>query len=341
MVRWLGILLRTFRSAVRTRRELALENLALRQQLAVWKARQPRPRLTEMDRIFWVFLSSLWTSWRHSLQVVRPETVIGWHRQGFRRYWAWKSRRRSGRPMIGTELRELIRRISRANPLWGAPRVHGELQKLGLTVSQATVSKYMVRHRRPPSQAWRTFLTNHAQDLIALDFFTVSTATFRVLFVLVVLSHGRRRLVHFNVTEHRTAEWTARQLLEAGGLDECPRHLIRDHDQVYGERFSRQARMLDIREAVIAPRSPWQNAYAERVIGSIRRECLDHVVIVRERQLLRILSKYADYYNRTRTHLSLAKDAPESRSVQPPSQGRVMQVPRVGGLHHEYLRRAV
>src|SRR5213594_1475379 len=191
MVRWLGILLRTFRSAVRTRRELALENLALRQQLAVWKARQPRPRLTEMDRIFWVFLSRLWTSWRHSLQVVRPETVIGWHRQGFRRYWAWKSRRRSGRPMIGTELRDLIWRMSYDNPLWGAPRIHGELLKLGVTVSQATVSKYMVRPRWPPSQAWRTFLKNHVKDLIALDFFTVPTAPFRVLFVLVMLTHSR------------------------------------------------------------------------------------------------------------------------------------------------------
>src|SRR6266581_5591904 len=178
MVRWLGILLRTFRSALRTRRELALENLALRQQLAVWKARQPRPRLTEMDRIFWVFLSRLWTSWRHSLQVVRPETVVGWHRRGFRRYWAWKSRRRRGRPAIRTELRDLIQRIGRDNPLWGAPRIHGELLKLGLTVSQATVSKYMLRPQRPPSQAWRTFLTNHAPDLIALDFFMVPTATF-------------------------------------------------------------------------------------------------------------------------------------------------------------------
>src|SRR5881296_3068821 len=338
MVRWLGILIGTLRSTVRTHRELALENLALRQQLAVWKARQPRPRLTAMDRIFWVVLSRLWKSWRNSLKVVRPEIVVDWHRQGFRRYWAWKSRRRRGRPMIGTELRDLIRRVSRANPLWGAPRIHGELLKLGLTVSQATVSKYMFRARRPPSQAWRTFLKNHAKDLIALDFFTVPTAT--ILFVLVVLSHDRRRLVHLNVTEHPTADWTGRQLIEACGLEEAPRHLIRDRDQVYGERFSRQAKRLDIREAVIAPRSPWQNAYAERVIGSIRRECLDHVVIVRERQLLRILSKYADYYNRTRTHLSLAKDAPESRSVQPPSQGRVMQVPRVGGLHHEYLRRA-
>jgi putative transposase len=242
--------------------------------------------------------------------------------------------------MIGTELRDLIRRMSRANPLWGAPRIHGELLKVGLTVSQATVSKYMLQPRRPPSQAWRTFLKNHAKDLIALDFFTVPTATFRVLFVLVVLSHRRRRLVHFNVTEHPTAEWTARQLIEGCGQEESPRHMIRDRDQVYGERFSRQARLLDIREAVIAPRSPWQNAYAERVIGSIRRECLDHVVVVGERHLLGILSKYVDYYNGTRTHLSLAKDAPESRSVQPPSQGRVVEVPRVGGLHHEYLRQA-
>src|SRR5438309_4786839 len=175
---------------------------------------------------------------------------------------------------------------------------------------------------------------------IALDFFTVPTATFRVLFVLVVLTHSRRRLVHFTVTEHPTAEWTARQLLEACGLEESPRYLIRDRDKVYGERFSRQARMLDIREAVITPRSPWQNAYAERVIGSIRRECLDHVVVIGEWHLLRILSKYVAYYNGTRTHLSLAKDAPEPRSVQPPSQGRVVEVPRVGGLHHEYLRRA-
>jgi putative transposase len=340
MVRWLGILLRTFRSAVRTRRELALENLALRQQLAVWKARRPRPRVTEMDRIFWIVLSRVWENWRSSLQVVRPETVVRWHRRGFRLYWAWKSRRRSGRPMISTELRDLIRRMSCANPLWGAPRIHGELLKLGLTVSQATVSKYMVRPRRPPSQAWRTFLKNHAEHLIALDFFTVPTATFRVLFVLVMLTHSRRRLVHFNVTEHPTAEWTARQLLEACGLEEAPRYLIRDRDQVYGERFSRQAKTLDIREAVIAPRSPWQNAYAERVIGSIRRECLDHVVVIGERHLLGILSKYVDYYNETRTHLSLAKDAPRPRTAQLPSEGSVVKVPRVGGLHHEYLRRA-
>jgi Integrase core domain len=340
MIRWLGIVLGTLRSAGRRHRELALENLALRQQLAVWKSRQPRPRLTEMDRIFWVFLSRVWTSWRHSLHVVRPETVVRWHRQGFRRYWAWKSRRRSGRPVISTDLRDLIRRMSHANPLWGAPRIHGELLKLGVTVSQATISKYMLRPRRPPSQTWRTFLKNHAQDLIALDFFAVPTATFRVLFVFVVLSHGRRRLVHFNVTEHPSAEWTARQLLEACGLEGSPRYLIRDRDQVYGERFSHQARILNLQEAVVAPRSPWQNAYAERVIGSIRRECLDHVVVIGERHLRGILSTYVDYYNGSRTHLSLGKDAPEPRTVQRPTEGRVVEVPRVGGLHHQYLRRA-
>jgi transposase InsO family protein len=230
--------------------------------------------------------------------------------------------------------------MNRANPLWGAPRIHGELLKLGLTVSQATVWKYMLRPRRPPSQAWRTFLNNHASGLIALDFFTVPTATFRVLFVLIILTHNRRRLMHFNVTEHPTAEWTARQLLEACAPEESPRYLIRDRDSVYGESFSRQAQTLDIREVIIAPRSPWQNAYAERVIGSIRRECLDHVVVIGERHLRKILSKYLEYYNRTRTHLSLTKDAPEPRPVQAPSDGRVVELPRVGGLHHEYLRRA-
>ena len=217
-------------------------------------------------------------------------------------------------------------------------RIHGELLKLGLTVSQATVSKYMIRPRRPPSQAWRTFLKNHAADVIALDFFTVPTATFRVLFVLVMVTHKRRRLVHFNVTEHPTAEWTARQLLEVCVHEGAPRYLIRDRDQVYGARFCRQAETLDIREVVLTHRSPLQNAYAERVIGSIRRECLDHVVVMGERHLLRILSKYLAYYNETRTHLSLGKDAPEPRSVQPPAQGRVVEVPRVDGPHHEYLR---
>ncbi len=238
-MKWLGIVAGGLRALVRNQRELVLENLVLRQQLAVLKHRHPRPRLTNGDRLFWILLSSVWSGWRECLHIVQPETLVRWHRQGFRYYWRWKSRGR-GRPKIDPEIRILVQRICRANPLWGAPRVHGELLKLGLKVSEATVSKYMIRRSGPPSQTWRTFLDNHARDLIALDFFTVPTATFRILFVLIVLSHDRRQILHFNVTEHPTAVWTARQLLEACGLDEAPRYLLRDRDAIYGAEFCRQ-----------------------------------------------------------------------------------------------------
>jgi len=324
---------------MRCRYDLAIENLALRQQLAVMKHQCPRPRLTDADRFFWVLLSRIWSDWHTSLHIVKPETVVRWHRQGFRSYWRSKSRHR-GRPKADPEIRELISRMCQANPLWGAPRVHGELLKLGIEVSETTVSKYMLKRQRPPSQNWRTFLQNHAKELIALDFFTVPTATFRVLFVLVILSHDRRRILHFNVTEHPTAAWTARQLLQACGTDNAPRFLVRDRDAIYGETFRRQVTALKIQEVPTAPRSPWQNAYAERVIGSIRRECLNHMIVFGERHLRRILRSYVDYYNETRTHLSLDKDTPEGRPIQRPDQGKVFQLKRVGGLHHEYVRRA-
>ena len=208
MLKWLKIIVRTLWSTLRSQQVLAIENLALRQQLAVLKLRHPRPRLTDADRLFWVVMSQIWVDWRGSLHIVKPETVVRWHRQGFRYYWRWKSRRR-GRPRIDPEIRHLIRRMCRANPLWGAPRIHGELLKLGIDVSEAAVSKYMIRRRGPPSQTWRTFLSNHAKDIIAVDFFTVPTATFRILFVLIILSHDRRRILHVNVTEHPTAAWTA------------------------------------------------------------------------------------------------------------------------------------
>ena len=230
--------------------------------------------------------------------------------------------------------------MCRANPLWGAPRIHGELLKLGIEISETTVAKHMIKRRGPPSQAWRTFLDNHAKATIALDFFTVPTATFKVLFVLVILSHNRRRILHFNATEHPTAVWTARQLLEACGPDEAPRYLIRDRDTIYGEAFRRQARALRIEEVPTAPRSPWQNPYAERVIGSIRRECLDHVIVLSTTHLRRVLSSYAAYYNGTRTHLPLSKDTPKERMVQPPAQGIVKELKHVGRLHHEYVRMA-
>ena len=339
MIKWLGIIGRTLLSTLRTQRGLAVENLALRQQLAVLKHRHPRPRLTDADRLFWVALSRVWTDWRESLHIVQPETVLRWHRQGFRYYWRWRSRRR-GHPRIDAEIRNLIRRMCRANPLWGAPRIHGELLKLGIEVSEATVSKYMIRRRGPPSQTWRTFLENHAKEIIALDFFVVPTATFRILFVLIVVSHDRRQILHVNVTAHPTAVWTARQLLEACGLDEEPRYLVRDRDAIYGKAFRRQSMALGIKEVTTAPRSPWQNAYAERLIGSIRRECLDHMIVLGERHLKRILSSYVDYYQSSRTHLSLEKDAPDTRMVQAVEKGRVVELKRVGGLHHLYTRMA-
>ena len=339
MTKWLQIILQSLISLTRSRRDLAFGNLLLRQQLAAMKHRQPRAKLSNADRIFWVLFSKFWPNWRDALHIVTPETVVRWHRQGFRYYWTRKSRR-SGRPKVDPAIRDLIRRMCRANPLWGAPRIHGELLKLGLDVSEATVSKYIIRGRRPPSQTWRTFLENHAKDLVAIDFFTVPTATFRVLFVLVILNHDRRRILHFNATEHPTAAWTARQLLEVCGMDDAPRYLLRDRDAIYGNTFKRQVTGLGIEEVLTAPHSPWQNPYVERVIGSIRRECLDHTIILGERHLRRVVRNYVNYYNTLRTHLSLSKDAPTGRLIQSPERGRVIERPHVGGLHHEYFRKA-
>jgi putative transposase len=339
MLKWFGIIVRTLWSVLHTHRLLATENLVLRQQLSVLKKHHPRPRLTDADRLFWVILSRTWSDWRKALHIVQPETVVRWHRQGFRYYWRWKSRHR-GRPRVDPQVRDLIRRMCRANPLWGAPRIHGELLKLGIEVSEATVSRYMVKRRGPPSQTWRTFLDNHGKEIIALDFFTVPTATFRILFVLIILSHDRRRILHVNVTAHPTAAWTARQLQEACGLDEAPRYLLRDRDAIYGEHLPRPAAALRIKEVTTAPRSPWQNPYAERIIGSIRRECLDHMIVLGERHLKRLLSSYVDYYHDARTHLSLAKDAPAGRVVQSAEKGRVVELKQVGGLHHLYTRMA-
>ena len=221
---------------------------------------------------------------------------------------------------------------------WGAPRIHGELLKLGIDVSQATVAKYMARQQKPPSQTWRTFLENHAEGIAGIDFFTVPTATFRVLYVFIVLSHDRRRVVHFNVTEHPTAQWTTQQLTEAFPFDTAPRYLLRDRDAIYGEKVQQRIRSLGIEEVVTAPRSPWQNSYAERIIGSIRRDCLDHVIVLNERHLRRILREYFSYYHTCRTHLSLNKDPPETRLSEPSEMGSIVAFPRVGGLHHRYGR---
>ncbi len=335
-------LLRSLVSTFETRGSLALENLALRQQLAVQKRSVKRPRLSNLDRGLWVLLRRFWTDWAKVLVIVKPDTVVRWHRAGFRRYWTWRSRRlRPGRPCVAPEIRELIRNMCRANPLWGAPRVHGELAKLGISISQAAVSKYMIRRRKPPSQTWRSFLDNHVEDLVSIDFFTLPTATFRILFVFIILRHDRRRIVHFNVTEHPSAEWTAQQIVDAFPWDTAPRYMLRDRDGIYGPYFKRRVAGLDIEQVPTAPRYPCQSPYVERVTGSIRRECLDHVIVLDERHLRRILREYVDYYHSCRTHLSLEKDAPEQRPVQWPSMGRVTAIPKVGGLHHYYSRLAV
>jgi putative transposase len=265
----LWALLGTITSLFRTRRELALENLALRQQLAVViRARgRRRVRLGVWDRAFWVIVSQGWAGWRNALAIVEPATVIRWHRKGFRRFWRRKSRPgRLGRPGLDREVVSLIHRMSQANVTWGAPRIRNELAKLGIEVASSTVAKYMPRHRRPPSPTWRAFLENHLKELVALDFFVVPTATFGVLFGLVVLAHHRRRVVHFNATANPTAEWTARQLIQAFPEETAPRFLVRDRDKIYGEQFRRAIEVLGIEEVVTAARSPWQNPYAERLI---------------------------------------------------------------------------
>ncbi len=333
-------LLATARSILKSQRELALENLALRQQLAVLKRTTKRPTLTNTDRAFWVALSRLWTGWQHALILVKPETVIGWHRKGFRLYWTWKSRNRSGRPRIDAEIRSLIRRMARENPTWGAPRIHGELLKLGFEVSEATVSRYMPRRRKPPSQTWRSFLRNHTLDLVSIDFFVVPTATFRVLYVFLVLEHERRRVVHFNVTDAPSARWTGQQLVNAFPYDSTAKYLIRDRDKIYGAAFVRRACAMGIEQVLTAPRSPWQNPYCERVIGTLRRECLDHVIVLGEQHLRRILRRYLEYYHSSRAHLALDKDAPESRERESIDGGNVIAIPMVGGLHHRYGRHA-
>ena len=333
----LGLLFTFFRGFLRGHATLAAENLALRQQLSVLRRSVKRVRLRKRDRVFWAMLSRFWHGWRSSLMIVKPETVIRWHRYGFRLYWRWKSRR-GGRPRKDAEIRMLVRRMSRENPTWGASRIQSELALLGHNVAESTVARYMTRRRKPPSQTWRAFLKNHASQIAAVDFFTVPTVTFRVLFCFIVLSHDRRRVLHFNVTAHPTATWTTQQIAEAFPYDTAPRYLLRDRDGIYGEYFRQRVKNMGIEEVTTACRSPWQNAYAERVIGSIRRECLDHVIVFNEDHLRRILADYFVYYNRNRTHLSLERNSPIPREVEPPGTGKVVAIPHVGGLHHRYTR---
>jgi transposase InsO family protein len=329
-----------FRIAFANRSSLVAENLALRQQLAVLQRNTKRPKLRNRDRIFWAWLSRLWNGWRSTLLIVQPETVVKWHRQGFKLYWRFKSRKRSGRPKISREIRKLIQRMSQENPTWGVPRIKSELALLGYQVAESTVAKYMYRQKKPPSQTWRTFLLNHATEIAAIDFFTMPSVSYRIFYVFVVLRHSDRKILHFNITQHPSAIWTAQQITEAFPFDSCPRFILRDRDRIYGECFRKRVEHMGINDVLIAPRSPWQNPYVERVIGSIRRECLDHLIVLGEHHLCRILREYVEYYNKVRPHLSLNRNSPLPREVETSEKGKVIAIPYLNGLHHKYARAA-
>jgi Integrase core domain. len=333
----LRFFLALFSSLLKSKSRLEAENAVLRRQLIVLQRKmRGRVHFTNSDRLFLIQLYRWFPSVLKVITIIRPETVVRWHRAGFRRYWRWKSRCLGGRPQIEADLRALIRRMSVDNPLWGAPRIHGELLKLGFEVAQSSIAKYMVKRHGPPSQPWGTFLRNHAPDIAAMDLFVAPTIGFNLLYGFIVVRLARRRLVWVAVTTNPTAEWIARQISEAFPWNEAPRYLIRDRDRVYGTMVTRRVRAMGIRDKPIACGSPWQNCFAERLIGSIRQECLDHFVILGEAHLRRILGAYAAYYNVSRTHRSLDKDAPLSRPVQ--RAGSIHSYAILGGLHHHYVR---
>ena len=326
-----------------SRAALAAEILALRHQLAVLARSSPaRLPLTCWDRALWAFLLRHWSGWKDSLVLVKPATLVAWHRRAFRLFWRRGSA--AGRPTTRAEIRRLIRLMAQENATWGAPRIHGELLKLGYVVGERTVSRYLARIRpeptKPRSQTWTTFLKNHARDIVAVDMFVVPTIRFQVLYVFIILSLERRRLVFANVTANPTAEWLAQQVVNAFPWDTAPRFLIRDRDRAYGLAFSARVRGLGIREIRTAVQAPQMNAFAERVIGTLRRECFDHLMVLNERHAQRLLGEFRDWYNHDRVHLALGKDAPDHRPPQPPELGEVVALPRLGGLHHRYCRRA-
>ena len=318
--------------------DLAAENLALRQQLGVLQ-RGKNPRFQKRDRAFWALLFRLWPRWKDACLLVKPATVVAWHRQGFRLFWKLKSRPGPGRPTLQPEIQSLLRRMALENPRWGAPRIHGELMKLGFRVSERTVQKYMPKRLAPQGggQSWKTFLANHRDHLAAMDFLTVPTWDFRQLYALVVIRHGRREIVHLNVTAHPTADWVKQQLREAFPFNEIPRYLIFDRDRIF-QAVKSCVEAMGIKPKVISFRSPWQNGVTERYVGTLRRDLLDHIIVRDEAHLLRLLKNYLPYYHRDRTHLRLGKDSPHGRLVEtrPGPESKVVSLPRVGGLHHRY-----
>jgi putative transposase len=336
--------LAAFRVCFRSRSDIALEILALRQQVAVLKRKRPRPILTRLDRLFWTSLRRCWPRWAEVLVIVKPETVISWHRTGFRLYWRWRSRPRSGRPQITEEIRELIRCLAQENVGWGAPKIHGELLKLGFQISERSVARYLRRVGRhgDPAKRWRAFLHNHREVIVAFDFFTVPTVTFQLLYCFFVIEHGRRKILHCNVTRHATADWVIQQLRETFPQAEPYRYVILDRDTKFDQEVIRFLKATGLTPKRTSIQSPWQNGTAERWIGSCRREMLDHVIVLNERHLRRLMGEYISYYHQDRVHDLLGKDTPDQRAIEqrPAASATVVGMPRLGGLHHRYAWRA-
>lgn len=341
MLHTLELFLTSFVRLFRSRRSLLLENLALRRQLVVFKRKHPRPRLTAFDKLFWVLARKYWARWKQALIVVSSDTIPRWHRAGFRLYWAWLSRHpvSLGRKHISKDLRELIFRMVVENPTWGAPRIHGELQMLGFGVSERTVSRWVQRAPRNPEKIarWKAFLKNHRRVIAAMDFFTVHTVTFGILYCFFLIGHDRRRILHLNVTRNPTSPWVVQQLREAFPFEAPHRYLILDRDMKFGLDVIAAIEAMGSRPKRTSIRSPWQNGVAERWVESCRRDLLDHVIVLNERHLKRLLSEYIRYYHEDRTHLGLSKETPGGR-IRSAHRGRMIVQARLGGLHHRYDR---
>jgi putative transposase len=334
-------LLAAFRVFFRSRADTSLEILALRQQVAVLKRKRPRPSLNGLDRFFWTTLQSVWPRWSDVLVIVKPSTVVGWHRAGFRLYWRWRSRPHGGRPKVSEEIRTLIRRLAGENADWGAPRIHGELLKLGFEVSERTVARYLRRLRPRRSDAakrWLSFLANHREVIVAFDFFTVPTLTFRLLYCFFVIEHGRRKILHFNVTPHPTSDWIVQQLREAFSESGPFRYVILDRDSKFDAAAIAFLKAAGLKPKRTSVGAPWQNGTAERWVGSCRREILDHIIALNEPHLRRLIRDYVNYHHDDRTHDSLEKDTPHRRPIEskPSPAAAVISNPRLGGLHHRY-----
>jgi len=331
----------------RSKPQLVAENALLRQQLLILRRSVKRPRCTSADRAVLVLLASRVRAWRQALLIVQPETILRWHRELFRRHWRWKSRapRRARRPKVAAETIALIREMAAANTQWGAERIRGELLKPDVRVAKWTVQKYM-RDARPPrraGQTWATFLRNHAGDVWACDFLPVTDALFRPLFAFVVIALGSRRVVHVGVTRHPTDAWVAQQLREATPFNQRPRYLIRDNDRKYGQAFAYVAKATGITVVCTAYSAPRQNATCERFLGSVRRACLDHILVRSEAHLRRVLREYVAYCNGARPHQGLRQripDGTEEPVVQREARGKIRVIPVLGGLHHTYQRAA-